>query len=320
MTIRHFTRYEIADDMSLSAVFPSDASRCGIYVCEFSDGSEYVGQSRHFFDRIASHRRRWRGEIVAVRFAPVSAEELDQVEKDTIAQREADGVALRNNALVGLPMRSQALDAVIDYALQEAWLVGDDDDLSIPSDRANIARARLGERAPATRLAARDDYEEIVEALATYVAYCLRRSDLTERRFWSVTNMPSTNHSATHHRLAAISVNNVEVFVIMESKDDDGQWVAHAFLNTALDTAMPDWTEPLADIHNYRSTGWVRGFYFDPPTVVDGLLRDDGIHHGAKRLAMGLLRKGSGMMARFHDETLADDIFIRIDDRFGGTK
>jgi hypothetical protein len=294
-------------------MFPPDVSRCGIYVCEFSDGSEYVGQGLHFFDRIASHRRRWPGEIVAVRFSSVPVEELDQVEKDTIAQREAAGVGLRNNALVGLPLRSEALDAVIDHHTQEAWLAGDSD-TDIPSNRADAARARRGERGLATRLAARDDYPDIVQALAYYVAVCLVRADLTEQRFWSVSNMPSTNRSRDHHRLAAISINNVEAFIIMESRDDDGKWGTHAFLNTALDTQVPDWAAEFSDMNEYRSTGWVRVFWFEPLLGVTDLLFDDGIRLGARRLATGLLRKGSGMMARFHDSNLADDIFIQIDD------
>ena len=314
MASLRFTRYLVDDSTSLSAVFPPDASRCGIYVCEFTDGTEYVGQSHHFFDRITAHRRRWPGQIFAIRFAPVPGDELDQTEKDTIARREADKVGLRNNALTGLPLRSKALDVVIDHAVQEAWLVGDEDDPLIPSDRADAARPRIASRGPAARLQARGDYAEILDALATYVALCLPRADLTERRFWSVSNMPSTNHTATHHRLAAISVNNVETFVITENRGENGAWNISAFLNIALDTKVPRWAKDWVEMVNYRSTGWVRSIVFTPPNGLLELLTDERISRGARRLAMGLLRKGSGMMARFHNEDLADDIFVQIDE------
>ena len=35
----------------------------------------------------------------------------------------------------------------------------------------------------------------------------------------------------------------------------------------------------------------------------------------ARKLAVGLLRKGGGMFARFHDYNLADDLFSVIDAR-----
>jgi len=142
-----FERFPLSADTSFTALLPSDMSRCGIYVCEFDDGSEYVGQSRrNVSSRVACHRRRWPGQIVAVRYSPVPAEDLGQVEQDIVAQRIAAGVQLRNIDLVSLPLRSEALDALISETEQASWL-SEDDDPVIPSDRADIARQRLLTRA-----------------------------------------------------------------------------------------------------------------------------------------------------------------------------
>ena len=312
---RSFYRYEIKDGVSLSAILTPEQSRCGIYVCEFSDGSEYVGKSRYVTTRIAAHRRRWPGQILAVRISPAPLHDLDQVEQDTVAQEVAVGKALRNKDLVSMPLRSEALDAIIEKREQSGWL-RDDGDYVIPSGRADLARQRRNNSTVPNRLAAHADHADVVQVLAYYVGVCLPRPDMTEQRFWSVSNMPSTGRGKTWRRLAAVSVNNVEALVIGEYREHtEDPWIPAGFVNTALATRVPCWAKDLCKIRHYRSTGDVKSFGFaeDFWQVID-LLADDDIYDGARDLAYGLCRKGSGMMARFHDFELADEIFIQIDD------
>ena len=65
-----------------SVMFGSDPGP-GVYVLEFADGSEYVGQSVHPISRLATHRRRYK-DIVAVRFTSVDRADLDRVEQEII--------------------------------------------------------------------------------------------------------------------------------------------------------------------------------------------------------------------------------------------
>lgn len=257
---------------------------------------------------------------MAIRFSPTALGELDQVEQDTVAQEVAAGIVLRNKDLISMPLRSEALDAVIDTPEQIAWL-NEEEGSIIPSDRADLARQRRNSTVVPDRLFAHPAYADVVKALAYYVGVCLPRPDLIEQRFWSVSNMPSTGKSSTWHRLAVISVNNVETLVIGEYREvPTDPWIPFGFINTILTTPTPDWAHDICDIGNYRSTGDVKSFAFAESylDVID-LLGDDDIFQGARDLALGLCRKGAGMMARYHDYALADEISIQIDNWNNGT-
>lgn len=66
----HFVRWAMSPDTSPAALIPVEMGRCGVYVLEFGDGEQYVGQSVSLLARLATHRRRW-PDIVAIRFACV---------------------------------------------------------------------------------------------------------------------------------------------------------------------------------------------------------------------------------------------------------
>lgn len=69
-----FQRWEVSDDLSLSALVGPGFNGCGIYILEFNDGTQYVGQTVSLLSRIASRRRRWPGQITALRFAELPQE------------------------------------------------------------------------------------------------------------------------------------------------------------------------------------------------------------------------------------------------------
>lgn len=79
-----FRSWKVNDSVSLS-VYTPDA--CGIYVLEFSDDEEYVGQTRHLLSRFSAHRRRWPDEVVGIRFCEVEPDRLDEAERDAVALR-----------------------------------------------------------------------------------------------------------------------------------------------------------------------------------------------------------------------------------------
>jgi hypothetical protein len=309
-----FVRWELPPATSMSAVLPEDMSRRGIYVLEFSDGELYVGQTVSLLARVATHARTWPGEIVAVRFAAVESGDLDAAERDVVARLVQAGSRLRNVDLVALPLRSAALDVLVDPVVQAAWLDGDTGPLSI-GDRGRVARQRQRTEANFRCLQAHLEFGNTVAAVAAYLRVCIPWPHVTEGRFWVVTSMPSTARSSAGHRLCALSINNVEVLVIGEVRDDDGGWQPTGFLNLAME---PDiWSEAgdlySVELGHYDKVGDVQRIEFASPEEVEDLLALPGVAAAARTLAVGLLRKGTSLFGRFHDYHLADAVFAQLD-------
>ncbi|MDR1393615.1 MAG: GIY-YIG nuclease family protein [Bifidobacteriaceae bacterium] len=308
-----FSRWHPVDDtLSVSALLSPGQSQTGIYVLEFSDGEEYVGQTTGLLSRVAAHRRRWPGEIVGLRFAPVRPDDLDLAERDTISRLHADGARLRNVALVSLPLHSEALDYVIDPALQQDWLDGAAGQVVLGDRAARAAQRKRTQRAHA-KLAARKDYQDLLGSLALYVGECLPYPHQTERRFWTVTSLPATGRGPDFHRLAAISVNNVETLVLEEACEPGGPWERYGFINVALGEKRLRVRGTQSEIGHYGTTGEVQRFFFGSMSELRALLDHPRVAEAARRLALGLLRKGTSMFGRFHDYNLADDIFLCLD-------
>lgn len=307
-----FQRWEVSDELSLSALVGPGFGGCGIYILEFDDGTQYVGQTVSLLSRIASHRRRWPRQITAVRFAEVPQEELTQAERDMVARASATGVGLRNLDLVSLPLSSAALDLVVDRTVQAEWLRGETEPLNI-GDRGSLALQRRRTLQQYRTLADRPDFETIVEVMGDYVRCCLPWPHQTEGRFWTITSMPSTGRTSTWRRLAAISVNNVETVVLGEYRDSPTvRWQPGGFMNLALDTQVPPALVPVVDQGSYKTVGNVKRLWLGDPRDVSESLAFPAIGEGARMLAMGLLRKGKGMFTRYHDYNLADDIFAAL--------
>ncbi|MDR1823861.1 MAG: GIY-YIG nuclease family protein [Bifidobacteriaceae bacterium] len=306
-----FKSWTIDDSVSLSVLTP-DA--CGVYVLVFTDGEEYVGQTRHLWSRFASHRRRWPGEICELQFSEVEPDRLDEAERDVIAMRERDGAKLRNVDLIGLPLRSPELDHYVDPVAVEDWLDGDMEASSI-GERGALALQRRQTRRRYEELSKRPDYGCIRDLLARYLYLCIPYPHRTERKIWVVTSLPTTGRNSRWRRLAALSINNVEALVIGEEPGQDGKPTTCGFINLARFDKLPAapschvWLEA----GEYGKTGRVTRAWFDDLAALDALLADEVLLDAARRLAVGLLRKGGTMFARFHDFNLADDLFAAIE-------
>ena len=287
-----------------------DGSRSGIYVLEFANGELYVGQTISLLRRIADHRRHWGDDIRAVRFAAVSSPELDQAERDVLARLVSTGSRVRNIASVALPLRSDALDLVVDPTVVASWL-DMEGDLEI-GNRGRQSLQRRNTEAQHRILMSHPSHAAVVGSLARYVATCLPRPHLTEGRFWTVTSMPTTGKTSSWHRLAALSVNNVEVLVFGEAATKRG-WRHQGFMNVANSSSMARVvSRGRVELANYRTVGDVQRIWFDSPERPAALLGQRAVMRAARTLAVGLLRKGNGLFGRFHDYNLADEIFATL--------
>lgn len=203
-------------------------------------------------------------------------------------------------------MGESPFDLVVDRVEQERWLDAGAEAAHDLEERLVVAACRPRVGKGFEELAVRDDYAGIRAALLLYLLDVVPWSHETERRFWSITSMPSTNRSRTHRRLSTVSVNNVETLVLAQSLID-GEWVMGGFVNVAPGLADPQgW--PM-ERHTYRACGEVDTITFVGPGGLLDLLEMPDVVEAARRLAIGLMRKGRGMMAKYHDESLADDVF-----------
>ncbi|GEO96987.1 GIY-YIG nuclease family protein [Kocuria turfanensis] len=303
-------RVDVRDVDSLSAVsnaFSAGSSRCGIYVLHFAGGYEYVGQAQDVLARFRTHVRSWSHPVVALDFAPVPVEELNETERRVIQAKERAGVRLRNSALVGLPMGDAAVDVHVTRAEQERWLDGVTPDIDV-SGRCTQADGRDRSGKNFTALALRPYYDVLLDILAAYVRHVLPAPESTEKTFWYVSAMPSTGRTSTWQRVAAITVNNVETLVIGETTEN-GRVFLDGFLNVAPGLRLPSTLN--VELVEYRTVGQVQTIRAEAAflefAVYHPLVRD-----AARTTAMGLLRKGTSMMGRYHCVPLADDIFRRI--------
>lgn len=203
------------------------------------------------------------------------------------------------------------LDMVVDQQVQAEWLEADPDvDDIVIGTRAEVAARRARSREPFKELQAHERWPEIIECLAHYVGRVIPHPHQTEGKTWTVTALPSTNRRPNHRRLAAVSINNVEVLVLMEDLVDVA-WEPWFLLNTTLEPALHRELERLTRLRNYRSTGELRSWLLDG-LIVPALLDEPDVLKAARSLTVGQLRKGSPMFGRFHNGSLADAIFLRI--------
>ena len=214
-------------------------------------------------------------------------------------------------------MGDNPLDLVIDRVEQERWLVEDEETAYDLQERLRLSGSRPRSGAKYLELASREDYQGIRTALLLYLMEVVPWPHQTERRFWSVTSLPSTKRTSQHHRLCTISINNVETLVINEVLDEEG-WLVGGFLNVAPGLASRR-GRPMVR-RNYRTVGDVDAIGFGGWEGLLDLLEQPDVIHGARRTALGLMRKGAGMMARYHDASLADDVFSLLAEFGEGTQ
>lgn len=310
----HFRRWTTPHGTSASALF-IEPLNCGIYLLEFANGEEYVGQTLHFHLRFSSHRRRW-DDIRAISFAPVVPQDLDSAERAVIARRVQEGVRLRNLTLLSQPLGSSPLDLVIDKQVQAEWLTADMEsgEIQLGQLRPLLARRRIASRQKFEQLRSHPLYEQVLLSVAFYVAMVIPWPDQTEGRHWTLTAFPGTARSGSNRRLTTLSIHNVELLIIGEAREEDEPWEAYTLFNTALIPMMSKSLRPFAEItDNYKSAGTLHTFSARGADALADLLTVPEVMRAARSLALGQLRKGRAVFSRFHNDAFADEVFALID-------
>ncbi|MEI5004020.1 GIY-YIG nuclease family protein [Micrococcus yunnanensis] len=311
-----FRRWETPAGLAPSLIF-EDGVGPGIYVLEFSNGDQYVGQSIHPATRFASHRRRWQ-DIVAVNFTPVPPEELDRVEQAMITEKRRADVRLRNRTLLAQPFGDSPLDFIVTQEEQAAWI--GDDPMNVEREIApqRIVEARARRRTDRGRLPEpvreHPHLAEAVDSIAGYLYYVIPLPTETEGRGWVLSAWPSTNRARSHRRFATLSIQKVEMLYLYEARTEDGEWEQTMVLNVHDSLEIDDELRPLFFQTAYRTTGPVWTTAVHGWEDIGVLLGHPAVLLAARKLALSQLRKGRAMFSRAHSWALADAAFAHIGD------
>ncbi|QOD42930.1 GIY-YIG nuclease family protein [Clavibacter zhangzhiyongii] len=308
-----FTRYDMSSAGSAAALFADSKTVCGIYVLEFEDGMKYVGQTRQIVSRYASHRRTHR-DIVAFSFAPCTAAALDEHERQEIRRQEAADVSLRNLNLTGWPAGSGDMDVTI----------ANGESILLPWDRAR--RLRLDDEGAATTqrrfwaLAARDDYEEMADAVAKYLDECVADPFGTQRYLWNIVAFPKTGQTKSRRRLFTLNCGGLETLFALEHRDgDETQIQIHVNFDedrtlecmdeAGMGTQMPDDFYDIRDTP-YTSAAVIQSTFYSWSDFARALDFAPFVE-GAYKLNTMQMRRKSSPFHRHHNQGLADDMLRR---------
>jgi hypothetical protein len=300
--VLHFFRYDTRDMGSLAQLVPGLTDRCGIYVLQFDNGDEYVGQTTDIVARYANHRRTW-NDIVAVLFATCQPEHLDGLEQ-TVIRKEQRTHSLRNRKFANVPGGHGDVEIV----------VNEGHTIPLPWDRER--RVTIRETPPTTRearfwrLGEHPLYGSIRSLLQRYLRETVP-SPVDSQGLWVLTALPTTDRG---RRLFTLSVGNTETVYGWEQCDDP------AVLGTVInvsdeDEALRRKLDACGLSITHEPAGYaiaahhpVRRIVCEGITAASEVLAQDYVLDAAHRLNVVLMRQGSVLFRRYHNQLFAADV------------
>lgn len=298
-------RWQVSNDVAPSIYFGLDRKLCGIYVLEFADGERYVGQTVNLTIRLADHRRRWT-DVVAVSFTECGRERLDDLERTMITDSERE-FTLRNKVYTKMPGGNAPIDLVVDLQQQQEWLAGVQPAYPL-DERTRAAERRRRTRPKADQLAAHPAFDMALADLTAYVDAVIPWPSVTGGLYWGVSAMPGTARTADRHRLFTVNAHNVELMYSFYNIGPGDAWVR---INTASDViAARDRRGLDIEQHDfYRSYGTCDTITVRGGTVAEVLSRPS-VLVAARTMALGLMKKGPSVFAKFHADDLLDSVLV----------
>lgn len=316
MAAAEFDRHDVRRLYSVAHLFPKP-KRCGIYVLCFSNGERYVGKTVDVVTRFGTHRRRW-NDIEYLLFARCRQAELKELEVGTIHSEHSRGHVLRNiTHCPGDRVGESDLDLLVTETERFAWL-NDDADIDDVEERADdpVQRRRYAPNYARLKETPYLPYVALITNL--YVQGAIPKPRETERTFWSLSAMPSTNRNKYGGRLATLSINKMETLFLFNASTDDGDYVggrinvsASALEESAGSIRSLSRSYPHLDFEkvDYEAAGGdCVSVRFIGGDVMD-VLQIPGFQHAARQLNLMLMRKGPTFQWRWHCYDLADWAF-----------
>jgi hypothetical protein len=283
---------------------PLGTPRSGTYRVEFTNGECYVGETDNIVLRLGSHGRTW-DDMRAIRFWPGK----DCEERSALADRSPVRVARPGPPLRKVDAETPEIDPVLD---RMQW---SDDLLLGRQDARPVERPDQRERTRPLfdRLSKHPDFERIATLVARYLDLFVPAPASTEVAHWVITSLPSTAKTRLWHRLACLSINNVEALTIGEQFDGKC-WTTLGFMSANPSERHPD-KLLTRDVQSrgvfvasawYKTVGPVYQVGFDDLDGLEAALEDEEVLDLVGAMAMRLMRRGRGLYGRFHDYNLAD--------------
>ncbi|MBM7824724.1 hypothetical protein JOD55_000551 [Arcanobacterium pluranimalium] len=229
---------KLAVNHRFAPIFREHAS--GIYVLEFADGTQYVGQALNLGRRFAQHvhggkhHLPWK-DIVAVQILDLPADELNFYEQTTIQELKSAGIKLRNKTYNFAFTGPSVFDGVMAPIDQSHWATGQAEYRIDPIVRAmqrieTASSSKLSQVKKIDRLIEvyHEDrqlslYEGLLHDIAAYLVHVIPNTVELETIYWSITDMPSTSGG----RYYTLNVGKLEVLYTPRQEDvylfvDDG--------------------------------------------------------------------------------------------------
>ncbi|MCT2288686.1 GIY-YIG nuclease family protein [Corynebacterium sanguinis] len=317
-----FRRFAIGTLPSVAALFPPHQRR-GIYVLEFSNGEQYVGQALNVVARFTTHRHGSRhhepwDDAVAIQFAPIESEPLAPIEFEHIERLRSQGIVLRNKMGNLGHAQPSGLDQHVSVEEQEHWVLG----------HGLFGQQSFSpfEGKPETKVGSKLKKEnpELFARLCNDVQYALTElipnAPELEARYWTLSDYPSTAGG----RFATLNPGVLEfaVFPRDEWPDEEGKLQHYVFINLPQGTIIPiDEWEPndLFDLPGipggvFVSCGHYTMCSTDALHLPVGTLRETlesnvDIKEAARQMAIELMRQNtSSLFARWHSRALVREV------------
>lgn len=302
---------DVRDLSSLAPAFKKGDSKCGVYRLHFENGEAYPGKTKNVVSRFASHRRRW-PDIVSVDFFPLPEAEITVAEQFLITETEAR-YSVRNIMLTNRPRGNDPAEIVT--------ATGSTVMLPWERERAKTATQsytdEVDKKVP--QLLRHPLFPEVRDLLGWYISTTVQDPARTAKQLWTVSCMPSTNRTNTEHRLLTLSCGNLETLFIVASTSHDFANDPNAFVFVNMNTALLDDESRFRDPAGRWAVGrlgyrgeTVSSLQLDLGTFLAIIYGDidfpyfDELVDAAFNLNTRLMRRGSTMYSRFHNDRLAD--------------
>ncbi|HAT1132094.1 GIY-YIG nuclease family protein [Corynebacterium striatum] len=328
----NFKRWEI-DSNSPVAPLVGTRFRRGIYILEFTNGERYVGLTENIVQRFRTHAHgskhhpAWT-DISALRFARVPQKEaLGPLEQTMIAEQLNERQRLRNRTFNFDSNEHRPLDFTISVEEQQHWIQE-----TWGREAYNFSEFPNLGPLPSPKVQRSTDaatYAKILADLSFALSDIIPLAPDTEKEFWTLTDLPSTNSNS---RYAAINTGVVEMLVLHNDEFYPEVGVDHlpgpsGYLNvspgdedtndfiTAMRKAKKPGQMPIQfSVLRYKPIEAVPVFY--PLGKLSDVMHErPELLQAAREFAVKNMRyRNGGLFRRFHSRALTDAVYQHLID------
>ncbi|MCF2707436.1 GIY-YIG nuclease family protein [Arcanobacterium haemolyticum] len=222
---RTFERFVINEPADITAICHGRTS--GIYILEFTDGTQYVGQTLNFAKRMWQHRHGskhhapW-NDITAINLLNSPLEKLDEIERETIGELISAGISLRNKQYNFYNTMDSSFEQTIERINHEHWASTPPTTLGLGTVKHAATRpagatpklyVQTGEYRQPDTTQSSSLAQKVVAAVAEIVSLIPEATSL-EKEYWTISDFPSTAGG----RFITLNVGRLELLYIPRQK------------------------------------------------------------------------------------------------------